>query len=236
MGDARERQLVDSFVTLADSLVAGFDVVEMLQKLVETCTELLGAAAAGILLAEPNGKLVIVASTCEQVRSVEVIQLTVGSGPCVESFASGRVVEIQDVSAVADRWPEFVRETLAQGFMAVRVIPLTLRGSVIGTLDLFLGEVGQLGELDAISARGLADVATIGILHERIVREGKTLSVQLQHALDSRVVIEQAKGVIAQANSVGMDEAFTLLRDHSRRNNLNLRSVAEQIVSRGLRL
>lgn len=236
VAQTRERRLVHTFVTLADTLVAGYDVVELLQKLVEACAELLDAAAAGILLAEPSGELAVVASTSEQSRLVEVMQLSVGNGPCVESFTSGRMVEIEDVAAVADRWPEFSREALAQGFKAVHAIPLTLRGSVIGTLNLFRGEIGQLSELDAIAARGLADVATIGILHERTLRENEIATVQLQHALDSRVVIEQAKGVIAQLNSVDMDAAFKTLRDYSRRNNLNLRGVAEQIVSRELRL
>lgn len=236
VADTREGRLVHTFVTLADTLVAGYDVVELLQKLVEACAELLDAAAAGILLAEPNGELAVVASTSEQGRLVEVMQLSAGNGPCVESFTTGRMVEIQDVSEVADRWPEFAQEALDQGFRAVHAIPLTLRGSVIGTLNLFRSEAGPLGQLDAMAARGLADVATIGILHERTLRETEIATVQLQHALDSRVVIEQAKGVIAQLNGVDMDAAFKTLRDYSRRNNLNLRAVAEKIVARQLTL
>ncbi len=232
VAETRERRLVETFVTLADTLVADYDVVDLLQTLVEACADLLESAEAGIMLAAPNGELAVVASTSEGGRLVEIMQLSSGNGPCVASFLSGQVVEVPDVALETERWPEFASEALSQGFRSVHAIPLTLRNEVIGTLNLFRSELGGLGEIDAVAARGLADVATIGILHERTLRENQTAKEQLQHALDSRVVIEQAKGVIAQTHGVDMDSAFKSLRDYSRSNNLNLRDVAQQVVAR----
>jgi GAF domain-containing protein len=236
MVQTREGRLVDAFVTLADTLVAGYDVVELLQRLVEACSELLDASAAGILLASPSGQLSVVASTSEHGRLVEVMQLSSGNGPCIEAFTTGKLVEVVDVAALDGRWPEFAAEAVAQGFRSVHAIPLTLRGTVIGTLNLFRTAPGRLGELDAVAARGLADVATISILHERSLREHTVAQEQLQRALDSRVLIEQAKGVLAQLHTIDMDAAFAALRSYSRNHNLNLREVAEKIVSRQLTL
>jgi transcriptional regulator with GAF, ATPase, and Fis domain len=236
VADTREGRLVDTFVSLADTLVAGYDVVDLLQNLVEACADLLDASAAGIMLAEPTGDLAVVASTSERGRVVEMMQLSSGNGPCVESFSTGEVVEVIDVSAVAPQWPEFAASALEQGFRSVHAIPLKLRGTVIGTLNLFRNQVGSLGKLDAVAARGLADVATIGILHERTLRQNEIAQEQLQNALDSRVIIEQAKGVVAQTKGVDMDAAFSALRSYSRSNNVNLRDVAQRVVSRELQL
>ena len=231
--ESREGRLVTTFVTLADTIVASYDVVELLQKLVEACADILDASEAGILLAEPDGELSVVASTSERGSLVEMLQ---GEGPCGEAFDTGAVIDIANIEAVADKWPEFAGDAAAQGFRSVTAIPMTLRDTVIGTLNLFRAQAGALGELDLAAARGLADVATIGILHERTLRESALAREQLQHALDSRVVIEQAKGVIAQVNDVDMDRAFTLLRQYSRSNNLAIRDVAARIVNRELRL
>jgi GAF domain-containing protein len=231
--DSREGRLVSTFVTLADTIVASYDTVELLQGLVEACAEILDATDVGILLAEPDGSLSVVASTSERGRLVDVLQ---GEGPCVQAYRIGSVLEIVDIESVAATWPEFARDCAAELFRSVVSIPMTLRGTVIGTLNLFRSAPGALAELDLAAARGLADVATIGILHERTLRESAIAREQLQHALDSRVVIEQAKGVISQLNDVDMDGAFALLRAHSRNNNLPVRDVAARIVSRELRL
>ena len=234
VGDTRERRLTAAFVTLADTLVAGFDVVELLHTLVDTCAELLDASAAGIMLADSTGELAVVASTSERSRLVEVMQLSSGSGPCVECFETGASVTVPDVSLLDDRWPGFREAALEQGFRSVHGFPLRLRGHVIGTLNLFHTETGYLSDEDTAVAQGLADVATIGILQERAVREADVARIQLQHALDSRVLIEQAKGVIAHTRNVDMDEAFRALRNHARSNHLNLRDVSELVVSRVL--
>jgi len=234
--ETRERRLTSAFVTLADTLVAGYDVVDLLQTLVDTCAELLDASAAGILLADLSGELAVVASTSERSMLVETLQLSYGAGPCVECFTTGAAVTVSDIAELGDVWPGFGQAALEQGFRSVHAVPLRLRGSVIGTLNLFHASPGALSEEDMSVAQGLADVATIGILQERAIREADIAKNQLQHALDSRVLIEQAKGVIAYMRDLDMDAAFRTLRDYSRSNNLNLRDVAERVVNRSLTL
>jgi GAF domain-containing protein len=234
--ETRERRLTEAFVTLADTLVAGYDVVELLQTLVDTCADLLDASAAGIMLADSSGELAVVASTSEKSMLVETMQLSSGFGPCVECFTTGAPVTVSDVSELGERWPGFREAALGQGFRSVHGVPLRLRGNVIGTLNLFRTTTGALSDEDISVAQGLADVATIGILQERAIREADIAKNQLQHALDSRVLIEQAKGVIAYMHDLDMDEAFRTLRTYSRSNGLNLRDVAELVVNRSLSL
>jgi len=228
--------LTAAFVTLADTLVAGYDVVDLLQTLVDTCADLLDASAAGLMLADPAGELAVVASTSEKSRLVETMQLSSGFGPCVQCFSTGAPVTVSDVAELGDEWPGFREAALEQGFRSVHGVPLRLRGNVIGTLNLFRTTTGALSDEDLSVAQGLADVATIGILQERAIREADIAKNQLQHALDSRVLIEQAKGVIAYMRDVDMDEAFQTLRSYSRNNGLNLRDVAELVVNRSLAL
>lgn len=234
--ETRERRLTSAFVTLADTLVAGYDVVDLLQTLVDTCAELLDASAAGILLADLSGELAVVASTSERSMLVETLQLSYGAGPCVECFTTGAAVTVSDIAELGDVWPGFGQAALEQGFRSVHAVPLRLRGSVIGTLNLFHASPGALSEEDMSVAQGLADVATIGILQERTIREADIAKKQLQHALDSRVLIEQAKGVVAYQRDVDMDAAFGILRDYARSNHENLRDVAQKVVQRSLSL
>lgn len=235
MADTREGRLVAAFVALADTLVADYDVVELLQELVETCSELLDATAAGILLTDGSGDLAVIASTSEESRLVELLQLDSNSGPCVEAFRTGKVVAVPDVSDVdSGVSPEFASEALKQGFRAVHAVPLRLRREVVGTLNLFYLEPGALTTENASVAQGLADVATIGILHERAVRESDIARDQLQHALVSRVIIEQAKGVIAQLHGLGMEESFARLRTYARSHNRTLKDVSQSVVDRTL--
>jgi transcriptional regulator with GAF, ATPase, and Fis domain len=230
----RERQLAATFVRLADTLVAEYDVVDLLQQLVDTCAEILDASAAGLLLAAENDGLDLVASTSERSRLVDTLQLSSGAGPSIETFRTGRQVAVADVDDVPAEWSEFRERALAEGFHSVHAVPLRLRDSIIGCLTLFRTMPGRLSDEDASVAQGLADVATIGILHERALRESTIATEQLQYALESRVVIEQAKGVIAQRGGVDMDEAFRRLRGYARSNNANLRDVASRIISREL--
>lgn len=234
--ESREKRLTAAFVTLADTLVAGYDVVGMLQQLVDTSAEILGASAGGLLLADEMGELAVVASTSEQTRLVELMQLDSGFGPCVEAFRTGAVVEVDDITVGAARWPAFQGAAIEQGFRSVLAVPLRLRHETIGTLNLFRSTPGVMDADDISVAQGLADVATIGILQERALRESDIAREQLQHALNSRVVIEQAKGVIAQSRSVDMDESFRILRTYSRNNNVALRDVADLVVRRSLKL
>jgi GAF domain-containing protein len=234
--ETRERRLTTTFVTLADTLVTGYDVVDLLQTLVDTCADVLDASAAGLMLADEGGELAVVASTSEQSRLVEMMQLGSGSGPCVECFETGLPVSVPDVDLIGDRWPGFRDEAVEQGFRSVHAVALRLRGSVIGTLNLFHAEVGQLSHEDMAVAQGLADVATIGILQERAISEADLTKRQLQHALDSRVLIEQAKGVLTQTHRLDMSGAFRLLRDQARSMQSPLTTVATGVIDGSLRL
>jgi GAF domain-containing protein len=233
MSETRERRLTSAFVTLADTMVIGYDVAELLQTLVDTCSELFNASAAGLLLADGEGTLSVIASTTEDDELVNLMQPPSGIGPIVDCYHSGVAVAVPDFLSL-DQWPAFVADATAHGFRSAHVVPLRLRGQIIGALALFKADIGGLATQDASVVQGLADIATIGILHERAIRESSIAQAQLQRALDSRVIIEQAKGVIAQTRAVDMDDAFRALRDYARNRGLNLRDVAELVVKRSI--
>ncbi|MEC5148928.1 GAF and ANTAR domain-containing protein [Cryobacterium sp. GrIS_2_6] len=230
----REDRLINTFATLADTLVADYDVVDLLQTLVESCTDLFDIAAAGILLADADGELEVVASTSEASRLVEVMQLSARAGPCVECFATGAVVSLTDVEESPPAWQRFRDSAREQGFAGVFAIPLRLRETTIGALNLLSNVPGALRQQDMRASQALADVATIGILQERTLRESMSVREQLTNALTSRVVIEQAKGVLAHSRGVSMEEAFTLLRTYARANRLLLSRVAQGLVEQTL--
>jgi GAF domain-containing protein len=233
---ARDEKLLATFAKLADTLVADYDVVDLLQTLVDTCQDLLDTAAAGILLAAASGELEVIASTSEASRLVETMQLGAEAGPCIESFHTGQVVSVPDISRAPEEWSRFRDSALEQGFVAVHAIPLRLRDTTIGTLNLLSDTVGELEEFDAIAAQAFADVATIGILHERSLRESTLLAEQLQTALNRRTVIEQAKGVVSYRQQVPMDEAFALIRNYARSHQLPASQVAARLVDMSLDL
>ena len=232
--ETRETKLSTAFVRLADTLVADFDVVDLLHWLVEECTDILDTQAGGLMLVDAAGALQLVASTSEEAELVEVFQLAAGDGPCLECFRSGAPVTVGDIQADGARWPNFQVEALRHGFRSVHATPLRLRGQTIGTMNLFSHHVGALNPQDIAVAQALADVATIGILQERSIRSANLLSEQLQHALDSRILIEQAKGVIAASTNLNMNEAFSALRSYARSRNRTLRDVADDVTSRRL--
>jgi|GEM_PF-132760 len=230
----REIELLRAFAGLADTLVAGYDVVDLMQRLVDTCRDLLEVTASGVLLADETGELDLMASTSEASRLVELFQLSAYSGPCIKSYTTGQVVAVPDIEAVPERWAQFRDRATAQGFSSIVAIPLRLRDQTIGTLNLLHETRGLLPENDLVAAQAFADVATIGILHQRTLHESDTIREQLQSALNSRIVIEQAKGVVAQLLKVSIDEAFTIIRDHARRTQQGLTTVATAIVERRL--
>jgi GAF domain-containing protein len=227
-----DERLAQTFVELADTLVAGFDLMEFLQTLTERCVELLEVDAAGLLLADGRGALRLVAASTEQARVVELFQLQNDEGPCVDCFRSGQPVIIGDISAgnVVARWPRFGPAALEMGFAGVHAIPMRLRDQVIGTLNLFRSAPDGLDEPVARAARALVDVATIGILQERAVRQQELVAAQLQAALHSRVMIEQAKGVLAERQQVTPDEAFLILRRYARDHNRPLTALAGDVI------
>jgi hypothetical protein len=225
----REGQLVEAFVTLADTLVVGYDLVDLLHTLVSQCVPLFDASAAVILT--DDTELEVVASTNERSRLVEILQLRSGSGPCVESVITGHAVAVADIGASGPKWPQFRAGALEQGFASMFSVPMRLRSTTIGSLNLFWDSVGGVPAADAPTVQALADVATIGILQERALRQSDVARQQLQYALSSRVVIEQAKGVISYTHSASMDEAFTMIRHYARSNGVPLADVAAQIVA-----
>ena len=231
---SREGLLAASFVSLADTLVVGYDLVDLLENLVDTCATVLDAAAVGLLLVDEHGVLEVVASTSERSRLLEILQLREGLGPCVECYSTGAVVSVPDLRLMRPDWHLFYEGAVEQGFRSVHAVPLRLRGVTLGALNLFRETTGALNDEDAAAAQALADVATIGIVHERALRQSEVTREQLQRALDSRVVIEQAKGVIAHSRSIDMNEAFSLLRSYARTNSLSLSDVAAGVVERRL--
>lgn len=230
----KEAVLAGTLVKLADTLVADFDVVELLTVLVDRCVELLEVGAAGLMLVAPEGDLRVMASSSETMRVLELFELQSQEGPCLDCYRNGHPVVNQDLDSAHDRWPRFTVEALAAGFHSVHALPMRLRGAVIGALNLFHQEPGEMREADVGAAQALADVATIAILHHRASLEAQVLNDQLNHALNSRIVIEQAKGMIAERGGVNMDQAFATLRNHARNHNLRLVVVAQDVIDGSL--
>jgi GAF domain-containing protein len=226
----REQRLTTTFVELADNLVDDFDVLDLMGLLAERCVELLDAAAAGLLLGDPDGGLRLVAATSEAIETVELFQIQSNEGPCRDCFHSGEPVICRDLLDAGDRWPRFAPVAMAGGFRAAHALPLRLRGRVLGALNLFRSEPGTLTPEDVATAQALADVATIALVQSRALHDSHVLVDQLQEALDSRVTIEQAKGVVAESLGCDMDEAFSRLRGHARRNRRRLAEVAAEVV------
>jgi transcriptional regulator with GAF, ATPase, and Fis domain len=230
-GLGREQRVAAAFVTLADTMVADFDVIDFLAALTEHCVELLEVAAAGILLVDQRGALRVAAASSEAARLLEVFELEADQGPCGECCRTGQRVSEPDVTEASARWPAFAARAGAAGYRAVHALPMRLRGEVIGALNLFHGEPGELQPTQIVLAQALGDVATIGILQQRAIRERELLAEQLQTALNSRIVLEQAKGVVAERTGLDMDTAFTLLRAAARSRQRRLSDLARDVVT-----
>jgi GAF domain-containing protein len=225
--------LSDTFVDLADTMVADFDVIDFLQLLTDRTVRLLAASAAGVVLADPRGELRVAAASSEEAGLVELFQLQNDQGPCLDCFRTGRPISAADLTGPDQRWPRFAHAAIQAGFRTVEALPMRLRDQVIGALNLFRAEPGPFETADLRIAQALADVATIGLLHERNVRRSETVAEQLQAALNSRVMIEQAKGKLAERYGIDMDRAFTMLRDYARNTNQHLTDVARDFVTGG---
>jgi GAF domain-containing protein len=226
------QRLATIFVEVADTLVDEFDLIDFLHMLTDRAAALVDAAAVGIVLTDPRGQLQFMAGSDENVRLLELFQLQTQEGPCLEAFRTGRPVINIDLQAAADRWPKFAPRATEAGFQAVHAFPLRLRQQVIGAMNVF-GAVkgGDFDEADVPVMQALADVASIGLIQERVIRRGEALTEQLQGALNSRVVIEQAKGAVAQARGVTVDEAFAIIRSYARSNNQRITDVAHTLVA-----
>src|SRR6202161_799995 len=231
VGQDREQLLTVTFVELADTLVADFDVADFLHGLADRAVQLLEVDAAGLMLADQRGSLRVVASSTEQARMVELFQLQHDQGPCLECFQTGLPVYEADMAAAAQRWPVFAPAAAGAGFAAMQGPPMRLRDEGIGAMNLFMRTPGQLDQSGLRMGQALADVATIGLLQERNLRHQEVLAEQLQGALNSRVAIEQAKGVLAERLSLDMGEAFELLRGQARAQNRRLAELAGAVAN-----
>lgn len=228
---SREQRLAGVFVELADTLVADFDVIDFLHTLTERSVELLHADAAGLILVDLRGQLQVLASTTDQARVLELFELQNSEGPCLDCFRAGQPVVNVDLAEVEARWPRFQAATTAAGFRSVHALPLRLRGQVIGAMNLFCRNRSSLSDDDISVGQALTDVATIGLLQERTVRHSEIVAEQLQAALNSRILIEQAKGVLAERTGADVDQAFALLRAYARNNGTQLSAVAAAVIS-----
>jgi hypothetical protein len=229
----REELLAQTFVELADTLVDDFDIIELLTMLSERCVDLLGASASGILLGDQHDELQMIAASSEQAQLLELFQLQNHEGPCLDCFRSGQPVVHPDL-ATANPWPRFGAVALDARLPSVHAFPMRLRDRVVGTLNLFMGHVGPLSSADITVAQSLAHAASIAVLHDHAALDSRSIIGQFQHALNSRVAIEQAKGVLAERAGITMDEAFARLRTHARSHNLKLTSLAAALVERTL--
>ena len=227
--DGYER-LGQVFVELADTLVDEFDPVDFMQTLTDRSVELLGADAAGLMLADQRGGLQLMASTMDRAHDLEIFELQIREGPCVDCFATGRPVVNIDLTEAHERWPVFTPAAVEAGFRATHALPLRLRRQVLGAVNLFTVEPRRLDDVHLAIGQAMADVATIGLLHERNLREQAVLSEQLQAALHSRVLIEQAKGVLAARAGIGVAEAFVRMRAYARHHGVTLTAVATAVV------
>lgn len=228
--DMAQPLLADVFIELADTLVDDFDVLEFMHTLTERCVQLLDVSAAGLLLTDGQGALQVVAASSERTRLLELFQLQTDQGPCLDCFRTAAPVSVADLSIETHRWPRFTAAAADAGFAAVHAIPMRLRTDVIGALNLFNTQAGALDVEKLRIARALADIATVGLLQQRAIRSRDVLTEQLQTALNSRVLIEQAKGLLAERLAVSVADAFDVLRGTARSRNRRLVDFAQAII------
>ena len=226
----RDTNLARTLVELADNLIADFDVVDLLTLLADRCVDTFDVAAAGIMLAGAHGVLGVVASSSEEMRLLELFEEQAAEGPCLDCYRTGEPVINQQLSAALDRWPRFAPEAISAGFTSVQALPMRLRGTLIGALNLFHTDASATSPETTALAQAFADVATIAILQNRASREAQIVNEQLSRALSSRIVIEQAKGMLAERLGIDMGAAFARLRSHARNHNLRLAELASDVI------
>jgi GAF domain-containing protein len=232
MSTVSAERLAKVFVEVADTLVDEFELIDFMHMLVDRVAGLINASAVGLLLADQRGQLQFIAASDENVKLLELFQIQNDEGPCLDAFRTAQAVVNADLPSAGGRWPRFAERATASGYRSVHAFPLRLRNEVIGALNVFgAGVGGALDDADVQIVQALADIAAIGLLQERAIRRGEILTEQLQGALNSRVVIEQAKGAIAQARGISVDDAFALIRGYARSNNRRLSDVARTIVT-----
>jgi hypothetical protein len=227
---SRETRVLDAVVSLVDSLLDDFDVVDLSTELTERCAELLDVAAAGFLLADPLKKLHLLAATSEKARDLELFQLQADEGPCLDCYASGRPISVADLAAASPRWPRFVPAAVDAGFASVHAVPMRAAGIVLGALGLFGTRSGELNDADLLVGQSLAHIACVAILQEHAPTASVVLP-RLRTALTARLVVEQAKGFLRECLDVPVEDAFTLLRHYARSRDDHLSDVARRLIS-----
>jgi GAF domain-containing protein len=231
----RESWVTGTLVELADTLVSDFDLADLLATLVDRCVELLEAAEVGILLLDARDRLQVMASSSERMHAIELLELQNEEGPCFDSIREGASIGVTPLDAASlQRWPIFGVAAADAGYVQVLALPMRLRDEVIGAVNVFCDHEGQLPQADLLVAQALADAATIGILQSRALEYSDQLVAQLQGALNTRVVIEQAKGMLAESQAIPIEAAFERLRSYARSNNLRLSDVAQAVSRREL--
>lgn len=218
------------FVEVADTLVDHFDLIDFLHDLTDHAADLGGAASAGLLLGDQNDQLHFMAASSEGAKHLELFQLQYAEGPCLDCHHTGKQIVVPDLRQATKRWPDFAPRAIAAGVHSVHAFPMRLRENVIGALNVFGQEPLPLDPIAAKLVQALADIATISIIQERASAQAELLTEQLQSALNTRIIIEQAKGVISRTHGVGVDSAFEMLRSHARRNQILLAALAHDIV------
>jgi len=229
VSDMAQPLLSDVFIEMADTLVDDFDLLEFLNTLTERCVQLLGITAAGLLLTDGTGHLQVVAASSERTRLLELFQLQTDQGPCLDCFRTGTAVSVDDLPA-AGRWPRFTAAATEVGFAAVHALPMRLRTTVIGALNLFEVKSGALDQKKLRVGQALADIATVGLMQQRTIQAGQLMTEQLRAALNSRILIEQAKGLLAERLQIDVEQAFTILRSSARNRNRRLSDLAQALV------
>ena len=232
MSGSREAEINRAFVALASRLVDGFDVVDLLGELTERCTGLLDIASAGLLLADASGTLHVLAASSERTRLLEIFQLQRAQGPCRDCYLSGASVSVADLTSMQERWPDFVPRARDLGFASVHALPMRLHDRVLGALGLFGTSIGTLAPDDLALGQALADVASVALVQDMSARDAGAYNEQLQAALTNRVVLEQAKGVLAQLGDIDVADAFTVLRRYARAEGVALSTVARAVAAR----
>lgn len=236
MNTTREPLVIDTFLSLTDTLVHDFDAIDMLTMLTERSVDLLEVTAAGVILANGQHGLSVAAASTEATRLLELFAVAIDSGPCIEAVRTGETVLSGNLASPEslNRWPRYTSQALDSGFHATHAVPMRLRDDVVGVLTLLHTDRSLLDDDDLRLSRALADAATIGLLHERALRRAETLQEQLQGALTSRIIIEQAKGVLAAHGGISPEAAFAALRGHARRHGTRLTPLAREIVEQGI--
>ncbi len=234
-GTFDDEVLIDVLSEFAQTLTGRFEVSEVLYRLAEHVITILDVRGAGVSVVDENGQLRPVTGINELTLTLESVEEQFQEGPCVDAFKQGDIIVVEEIERDIDRWPKWASEAMRRNVHAVLGIPLRVRDESIGAMNVYNSEPRKWREPDVRVARVLTDMAASYVANASELEQSRRTTEQLREALGSRIIIEQAKGVISVDQQCSVDDAFALLRDHSRRHNVSLRAVAEAVVQLGLR-